>query len=319
MAGRATPLMRPMRSSADAMVAPVLPARHHGRRPAVADGLGGPHQRRVLHGADARPGVGVHADDLGGGDHLEVAAQAARGRRAGPPAPPATPSSAAAWRAPSTIAPGALSPPMASTAIGSGSPGELAVSGALSGVTRDAGRSVDLDGHAAAVPAAVAAHDVRQLGRCCSGGRRCARACRVARRSPGGCGSWPWRSSSWGRPWESSCDVSWWGRRRARPRPRGGHGEERLAAPVPNRRTTRSPGPGGRQFCRSGGRRAPTTGGRRAPRRRRRPRRRERCRPGATRGRDRRSRRGTAAPAAAPRASASRSTGSRSMWSRPSG
>ena len=141
------------------------------------------------------------------------------------------------------MAAGALSPPIASMAIGSGSPGELAVSGALSGVTWDAGRSVDLDGHATAVPPAVAAHDVRHLGGVAPGAHAARRACRVARRSPGGCGSWPWRSSSWGRPWDSSCDVSWWGRRRARPRPRGGHGEERLAAPVRNRRTTRSARP----------------------------------------------------------------------------
>src|SRR5689334_22064175 len=57
-----------------------------------------------------------------------------------------TPSSAAACAAPATISPGALSPPSASTAIGS--------TEAL----------VDFDGLAAAVPAAVAAHDVGQLG-----------------------------------------------------------------------------------------------------------------------------------------------------------
>src|SRR4029453_6505986 len=69
--------------------------------------------------------------------------------------------SAAAPRAPSTMAPGALSPPMASMAIGS-----ISVRGPGTGRSgwRAPVRSGDLDGHPAAVPAAVAAHDVGHLG-----------------------------------------------------------------------------------------------------------------------------------------------------------
>src|ERR687897_92055 len=81
------------------------------------------------------------------------------------------------------MAAGAWSPPIASMAIGSiGGPAAVALIGAPFGMRamsdRPFGpstapcsrfarfaRSVDLDGHAAAVPAAVAAHDVGQLGR----------------------------------------------------------------------------------------------------------------------------------------------------------
>ena len=64
--------------------------------------------------------------------------------------------------------------------------------------------SVDLDGLAAGVPAAVAAHDVGQLGGAAAGAEAARRALERPGARPGGSGSWPWRSSSWGRPWEWS-------------------------------------------------------------------------------------------------------------------
>ncbi len=186
--GRLTPLMRPMRSSADAIVAPVLPARHHRRRLAVADRLGRPHERRVLLAADALRRVGVHRDDLGG-------RRRPRGRRAPATRPRADRRARPGCRArrrparrPSTISPGR---PVA--AHGVDGDGQHATA-------RDDAASVDVDGLAALVPAAVAAHDVRHAwprrtgGRCCGPGRR------ASRPTPGGCGSSTSTSSSWGRP-----------------------------------------------------------------------------------------------------------------------
>ena len=70
--------------------------------------------------------------------------------------------------APATISPGALSPPMASTAMGRRS---------AVGHRVPAGRgSVDVDGLAAVVPAAVAAHDVGQLGGAAAGADAAGRA-----------------------------------------------------------------------------------------------------------------------------------------------
>ncbi len=77
-------------------------------------------------------------------------------------------------------------------------------------------RSADVDDDAVAVPATRA--DTRRAGswRCRSAGRGCERARSAARRSPDGCGSSTWRSSSWERPsfasWfsgRSSCDRLW--------------------------------------------------------------------------------------------------------------
>ena len=50
---------------------PRVPGADHGQGPAVADGLGGPHERGVLLAADPLAGILVHADDLGGGEDLE--------------------------------------------------------------------------------------------------------------------------------------------------------------------------------------------------------------------------------------------------------
>ena len=92
----------------------------HRARPAVANRLGGTHERGVLLAPHALRGVVVHADDLGrldqveleaGGsiDAIEIGRPDEDDRRAG----------LAAQEAPATIGPGAASPPMASTAIGS--------------------------------------------------------------------------------------------------------------------------------------------------------------------------------------------------------
>ena len=61
-------------------------------------------------------------------------------------------------------------------------------------------KSVDLDGLATLVPPAVGADHVGHLGLRGSGGTRCGPAGSAASWRPGGCGPWPWRSSSWGRP-----------------------------------------------------------------------------------------------------------------------
>ena len=149
IAGRLTPLIRPMRSSADAIVAPVLPAETMRRRLAVAHRLGGPHERRVLLAAHALGRVLVHGDDLGGLD-------AAAGRRdvaeavGGPTSTTGMPSSSAARCGAGDDLARRRSPPMASTAIGK----HQAVD-----------RSADVDGDAVLVPAAGGAHRVRAAWR----------------------------------------------------------------------------------------------------------------------------------------------------------
>ena len=149
IAGRLTPLIRPIRSSAEAIVAPVLPAeiiaprdrreppRRHGR--ASSPSCGG------------RPGgVLVHADDLAGRDQREVAVDAVETGRADEDDGDARRSTA--WCAPARISPGALSPPIASTAIGSIGSAGIGRSGS------------DVDDVAVLVPPARRAHRVRQLG-----------------------------------------------------------------------------------------------------------------------------------------------------------
>jgi hypothetical protein len=95
---------------------------------------------------------------------------------------------------------GALSPPMASMAIGSIRSASDSPSGStVSTACEQASASVDVDGLAAVVPPAVAAHHVGRLAAPQRGQTlRAGRSRRQAR--PGGCGSSPWRSSSWGRP-----------------------------------------------------------------------------------------------------------------------
>ena len=162
MAGRDTPLMRPMRSRARGHGGAGVAGADHGRGLAVAHRLGRPHERGVLHAPHARAGVGVHGDDLGRRDDLEAAGVA---ELVGP-ADEQRPGRRARRRpagAPATISPGAWSPPIASTATGS-----------IDACGHRRRASVDVDGLAAVVPAAVAAHDVGQLGRRRSAGRCCA-------------------------------------------------------------------------------------------------------------------------------------------------
>ena len=137
---------------------PGVAGRDHGGGLAVAHQLGGADQRGVLLAAHPAGRVLVHGDDLGAGDEVEALGVAdllgrpdqhdARCR-----------ARSAARRAPSTISPGALSPPMASTATGS----VASVSG--DGRSPRRLKSVDLDGLATLVPAAAGADDVRGLGR----------------------------------------------------------------------------------------------------------------------------------------------------------
>ena len=90
---------------------------------------------------------------------------------------------------------------MASTATGSVA--------SVSGVGRSPRRlkSVDLDRLAPLVPAAARAHDVRRLGRLAVRADAARPGGRAARPPPGGCGPWPWTSSSWGRPSRSPRSV----------------------------------------------------------------------------------------------------------------
>ena len=66
IAGRLTPLIRPMRSSAAAIVAPVLPAETIADALPVADRLGGADERGVLLRAHGGARLLVHGDQLVG-------------------------------------------------------------------------------------------------------------------------------------------------------------------------------------------------------------------------------------------------------------
>ncbi len=109
--------MRPMRSSADAIVAPVLPAETMALALPVAHRLGGAHERGVLLATHACAAIVVHRDDLGRRDQRRV------GRRTFEPGRTDEHDGDAQRRpprgAPARISPGARSPPIASTAIGS--------------------------------------------------------------------------------------------------------------------------------------------------------------------------------------------------------
>src|SRR5690606_14623947 len=165
MAGRATPLMRPMRNSAEAMVAPVLPAE------TMADAL----PSRTASAARTSDESFIERTLAPGSSSMAMTWDASMTPRSPrmdastsgrPTSTTGTPSSAAARRAPSTMASGAWSPPIASTATGSPGRGASAAEpAAAESLTARCRRSVDLDGHPAAVPTAVAADDVRPLHR----------------------------------------------------------------------------------------------------------------------------------------------------------
>ena len=77
MAGRDTPLMRPMRSSADAIVAPVLPAEIMAEAlpSRTASAARTSDESFILRTLE--PGSALIADHLGRRDHLEVAGERA--------------------------------------------------------------------------------------------------------------------------------------------------------------------------------------------------------------------------------------------------
>ena len=131
--------------------------------------------------------VGVHGDDLGRGDHLE-AARRRRAPRAGRRGRPGR----RARRRPGGRRRRSRRAPVAAHGVdGDGQhTGRLATWPAISRRRWPGGRGTSRS----------AAHDVGQLGARRSGGRRCGRARRASTRRPGGCGSSPSRSSSWGRP-----------------------------------------------------------------------------------------------------------------------
>ena len=164
IAGRATPLMRPMRSSAAAIVAPVFPAL------TIASAL--PSRTSC---AQTRIDASFFARTTVAGSSISTTSDAPTTSTPGCPLPRSgvtvssrptsrtrAPTCSAASRAPSTIAPGALSPPIASMATVTlmtrfPAPPEL---------------SLDVDHLTAAVPSAVAADDVRLLHRAAVGAQR---------------------------------------------------------------------------------------------------------------------------------------------------
>src|SRR6478609_6336321 len=154
MAGRDTPLMRPMRRSALAMVAPVLPALTiaDARPSRTASAARTSEESFMVRTLDAASASMAMTSDASMSSRPWVSPMAS----ARPTRTMGMPSSSAAWAAPATISPGALSPPMASTALGRV-------------LTGRAGDSVDVDRLEAVVPAAVATHHVRTLHRAATG------------------------------------------------------------------------------------------------------------------------------------------------------
>ena len=156
MQGRTTPGSRPMRSSADAMVAPVLPA----------DTMAAAFPSRTSSAARTREESFLRRTPPAGSSSMPMTSVQASSSRpwvsptssGGPTSTMPTPCSSDARRAPSTISPGARSPPMASTATGSVA--------SVSGLGRSPRRlkSVDLDRLATLVPAAAGADHVGCLG-----------------------------------------------------------------------------------------------------------------------------------------------------------
>ena len=118
IAGRLTPLMRPMRSSAAAIVAPVLPAEIIAL--AVPSRTASAARTSVESFLRRTPWAGSSSISMT--SLASISGRPPRSTRsprsAGPTSTTGVPAAAAA-RAPATIVPGAWSPPMASTAMGS--------------------------------------------------------------------------------------------------------------------------------------------------------------------------------------------------------
>src|SRR4051812_17612337 len=154
IAGRATPLIRPMRNSAAAMAAPVLPAlviasALPSRTSSAATTTDASLRVRTAAGGSC---IATSSDACTTSTSLTPAGRSGAIASSMPTSRTRTPSSSAASTAPATISPGARSPPIASTATVMGN-----------------GVLLDVDDLAAAVPTAVAAHDVGLLHRAAVG------------------------------------------------------------------------------------------------------------------------------------------------------
>ena len=164
IAGRLTPLIRPIRRSADAIAAPVLPA------DTIADAL----PSRTASAARTSDESFLRRTPCAGSSCISmtslasISSKSPRSSVAGPTSATGIPASAAS-RAPAMISSGARSPPIASSAIGSTSD-QLSMS-----------RSGDLDRDAVAVPAAAGAHRVRQLGVAAAGADAAGRGAELPR------------------------------------------------------------------------------------------------------------------------------------------
>src|SRR5580692_11523905 len=155
MQGRTTLGSRPMRRSAEAMVAPVLPAE------TMADALPSRTSSAARTSDESffrlTPPAASSSMAMTSVHATSSSPMVSPTCSGGPTRTMQMPCSAAARLAPSTISPGALSPPMASTATGSFA--------SASGDGRSPRRlkSVDLDGLATLVPTAAGADHVRCL------------------------------------------------------------------------------------------------------------------------------------------------------------
>src|ERR1700722_1666883 len=161
MQGRCTPGSRPIRNSAEAMVAPVLPA------DTIAEAL---PSRTSSAQRTSDESFFLRTLAPGSSSIAMTSVTATTSRPKGSPMSSGTPtrvtdrpSSSTARRAPAMISVGAKSPPIASKAMGSV-------------------KSVDLYGRTTLVPTAVGAHHVGQLG----GGALGEHAARGARQGPVG-------------------------------------------------------------------------------------------------------------------------------------
>ena len=148
IAGRLTPLMRPIRSSADAIVAPVLPAEIIAEAwPSRTASAARTSVESFLRRTARPPSSSISMTSLATmSGRSPMSTRSARS--AGPTSTIGVPCAAAAC-APAMIAPGAWSPPIASTAMGS--------------MSRRFSGSADVDGDAVLVPTARRADRVRGL------------------------------------------------------------------------------------------------------------------------------------------------------------
>ena len=180
-------VIRPIRSRALAIVAPVLPALTIAKaRPSRTASAARTSEESFFVRTRLAGSSSIAMTSLAG--RISSSPVSPRLPSSGPTRSTGMPSSSAHRRAPATISPGALSPPIASTATGS------------TGSASSAPGSVDLDRLAALVPAAVRTDDVGQLRVAALRDSDSAPARRASRPRRGGCGSSPSRSSSSGRP-----------------------------------------------------------------------------------------------------------------------